>query len=336
MGKRKRQNIQNSAHAGEPKRLEDLEKSIGYTFRDRNLIRRALTHSSYANERRGNVECYERLEFLGDSILGFVTAEFLYRHEPPIPEGRMTKLRAELVCEQNLYKVSAALGLGECMLLGVGEEKSGGRERVSVLADLVEAVIAAIYLDAGAEEAKRFINEQILSKANVEDYHIPVDSKTQLQEFLQRDGDCSIVYEQVEETGPDHNKTFRFRVLINGEPGCEGTGKSKKEAEQAAAGKTLKLLEEKNKEKAEEESKEETEPTVKEKTEATVEESGKTGETVKKENPAPAGNDEVPEKPADRCAGSAELPVKAANNVTDELTDNAADRPAATAENVQL
>lgn len=218
--------------------MTDLEKKIGYEFHNRKLLTVALTHSSYANERR--TESYERMEFLGDSVLGFVTAEFLFSHEPPVPEGKMSRLRSELVCEQNLYKVAEKLGISSSMLLGRGEEKSGGRERVSVLADMVEAVIAAIYLDSGIEQAKIFIFENILNDADLSEYHAPVDSKTALQELVQQEADSCIVYEEIMETGPDHNKRFTFRVVINGVPSGEGTGKTKKEAEQAAAAEALK------------------------------------------------------------------------------------------------
>ena len=142
--------------------MDKLEKKIGYAFRDRSLLQTALTHSSYSNERHGDGECYERLEFLGDSILGVVTAEFLYRRAPALPEGRMTRLRAELVCETSLHSVALELGLGAYMRLGKGEERTGGRERPSILADMVEAVIAALYLDSGMDEARRFIMEKLL------------------------------------------------------------------------------------------------------------------------------------------------------------------------------
>ena len=214
--------------------MATLEERISYTFRDPSLLETALTHSSYANERRG-CECYERLEFLGDSILGFVTADFLYRHDPKIPEGRMTKLRAELVCEQSLYAVAARLGFSQEMRLGHGAERTGERNRQSILADMVESVIAAIYLDGGLENARRFILDMLLLPADLEDEHRLIDHKTALQEYLQRDGECSIRYEEVSESGPDHNKTFVFRVLVNGEASGEGSGRTKKEAEQAAA-----------------------------------------------------------------------------------------------------
>ncbi|MBQ8075443.1 MAG: ribonuclease III [Oscillospiraceae bacterium] len=222
--------------------LSGLEEQLGYTFRDRTLLETAVTHSSYANEKHGEILCYERLEFLGDSILGFVTAEFLYRHEPPIPEGRMTRLRSELVCEQSLYTVALSLNLSSYMRLGRGEENSGGRQRKSVLADMVEAIIAALYLDAGMERAKAFIMEHLLSHAEIGEAHHTLDAKTELQELVQQDGEVSIRYEEVSESGPDHNKTFTFRVVINGIPAGEGSGRSKKEAEQAAAAKALEEL----------------------------------------------------------------------------------------------
>ena len=146
--------------------MEQLEKRIGYTFKDKNLLLTALTHSSYANERHGGAESYERLEFLGDSILGLVAADFLYRHEPKLPEGKMTRLRAELVCETSLHGVALQLGLGQYMRLGRGEEHTGGRARPSILADMVESIIAAMYLDSGAmDESRRFIMDKILSNA---------------------------------------------------------------------------------------------------------------------------------------------------------------------------
>ena len=234
-------NSQKRTSAGRPSYAK-LEEKLGYTFRDASLLETALTHSSYSNERHNAFPCYERLEFLGDSILGFITAEFLYHHDPPIPEGRMTRLRAELVCEQSLYGIALELELGRYMRLGHGEENSGGRQRRSVLADMVEAIIAALYLDCGLEEAKRFVTEHLLSRAEISETHRMLDYKTELQELVQQDGEVSIRYEEVSESGPDHNKTFTFRVVINGTPAGEGSGRTKKEAEQAAAGKALESL----------------------------------------------------------------------------------------------
>ena len=219
--------------------MDKLEEKIGYAFRDRELLRTALTHSSYANERHGEVQSYERQEFLGDSILGLVTAEFLFTHEPPLPEGRMTRMRAELVCEASLHKTALELGLGSYMRLGRGEEHTGGRERPSILADMVEAIIAAIYLDSGMEEARRFILARVLRDAAFDDSHRSADYKTRLQELVQRRSNQVIAYDLVEETGPDHDKTFTFEVLINGAVSGRGSGKTKKEAEQMAAARAL-------------------------------------------------------------------------------------------------
>ena len=225
--------------------MDKLEERIGYRFRDRSLLVTALTHSSYANERHADsVPCYERLEFLGDSILGLVTAEFLYRHEPPLPEGSMTRLRAELVCEQSLHRVAQEIGIAPFMRLGRGEENTGGRQRPSVLADMVEAIIAAIFLDGGPEEASRFVHGKVLRNAEISETHRTKDYKTELQELVQRRPNRQIAYELIGESGPDHNKTFRFRVTIDGVPAGEGSGRTKKEAEQMAALRALEGMKE--------------------------------------------------------------------------------------------
>ena len=224
--------------------MQKLEEKIGYHFQNRELLRTALTHSSYANENHALLcQSYERLEFLGDSILGYVTAEFLYRHEPRISEGRMTRLRAELVCEQSLHQAALRLELGAYMRLGKGEEHTGGRERPSILADMVESIIAAIYLDSGSlEQARSFVVAQILSHAEIGESHRPVDYKTELQELVQRKANRHIAYELIGESGPDHDKTFTFEVLINGVSSGRGSGKTKKEAEQMAARRALENL----------------------------------------------------------------------------------------------
>lgn len=223
--------------------MDELEAKIGYSFKDRALLRTALTHSSYANERHGgDCQSYERLEFLGDSILGLITAEFLYAHEPRLPEGRMTKLRAELVCESSLYRVALKLELGKHMRLGRGEEHTGGRQRPSILADMVEAIIAAMYLDSGMEQSRRFVLEMILKDASIDESHTNADYKTRLQELVQRKSDQHISYTMTGESGPDHNKLFSFSVSINGVPAGEGSGRTKKEAEQMAAMKALEAL----------------------------------------------------------------------------------------------
>lgn len=223
--------------------METLENKIGYEFKDKPLLRTALTHSSYANEKHNeDCQCYERLEFLGDSVLELVTARFLYDHEPALPEGSMTRLRAELVCEGSLHKTALSLGLGEYMLLGKGEERNGGRKRPSILADMVEAVIAAMYLDSGYEQARSFIMENILKDAEISENHHYADYKTELQELVQKKSGRKISYELIGETGPDHNKTFSFRVSINGVTAGEGSGRTKKEAEQMAARQALEAL----------------------------------------------------------------------------------------------
>lgn len=223
--------------------MEKLEKKLGYTFKNKNLLLTALTHSSYANERHeSGCQSYERLEFLGDSILGCITAEFLYSHQPMLPEGRMTKLRAELVCEASLHKIAQEMDFGSYMRLGRGEERTGGRKRVSILADMVEAVIAAMYLDAGIDEARRFIMENILHDIEIRESHRSADYKTELQELIQRKPEQHISYEMTDQSGPDHCKLFTFRVVVNGVTLGEGTGHTKKEAEQMAACKALETL----------------------------------------------------------------------------------------------
>lgn len=220
-----------------------LEDKIGYRFKDRSLLKTALTHSSYANEEhRDAPESYERLEFLGDAILGVTAAEFLYRHQPPLAEGRMTRLRAELVCEESLHKVAEALGLSNYMRLGKSELNNGVRGRRSITADMVEALIAAIYLDGGMGQARDFIMRNVLNEAQVEESRRIGDYKSELQELVQRKTDQRISYELSGESGPDHNKLFSYRVLINGLCAGEGSGRSKKEAEQMAARQALGAL----------------------------------------------------------------------------------------------
>lgn len=215
--------------------LKDFEKKLGYTYKDRRLLINALTHSSYANENKGEgYSSNERLEFLGDSVLGVVAAEYLYAVNPSMPEGSMTKLRAELVCEGALHAVALTLGLGRYIRLGRGEEHTGGRERTSILADAVEAVIASMYLDGGFEVTKKFILEHILAGADVS--IAPTgDWKTELQELIQQIPGRTLEYELVSESGPDHDKSFAFRVTLNGGEIGRGQGRTKKEAEQAAA-----------------------------------------------------------------------------------------------------
>ncbi len=214
--------------------MESLEKKLQYTFTNRELLSEALNHSSYANEHRSaGISSNERLEFLGDSVLGFVTAEFLFRMYPQLPEGDLTRMRAALVCEQSLYEVARMLELGQYLKLGKGEEAGGGRERQSILADAVEAVFAAVYLDGGMEQIRSLIHRVLLSRAPAAEER--KDYKTTLQEIVQRKIGQQLTYHMMEESGPDHNKTFVFEVRLNGEPIGQGGGHSKKEAEQAAA-----------------------------------------------------------------------------------------------------
>lgn len=224
--------------------MQKLEETIGYRFRNRKLLETALTHSSFANERHDSgEESYERLEFLGDSILGHITADYLYRQVPPIPEGRMTRLRAELVCEQSLHRIAQRLELGKYMRLGKGEERTHGRERPSILADMVESILAAMYLDSGSlEEPRRFILNELLLPADLGEQHRSEDYKTALQELVQRKPNQLISYEMLGQSGPDHDKTFVFRVLVNGVSVGEGSGRSKKEAEQMAAREAMEHL----------------------------------------------------------------------------------------------
>ena len=228
--------------------MQELEKKLNYTFRDPALLSEALSHSSYANEHRAaHLNSNERLEFLGDSVLGFVTAEFLFVQHPDLPEGDLTRIRAALVCEQSLYEVARKLDLGSYLKLGRGEEAGGGRKRTSILADATEAVFAAVYLDGGMAAASSLIH-RVLLEAEKEEVveERRKDYKTALQELVQRQANQDLTYRMAGETGPDHNKTFVAEVLLNGELIGTGTGHSKKEAEQDAAGAALAKLTGKN------------------------------------------------------------------------------------------
>lgn len=215
--------------------MNRLEKKLGYTFKNKELLKTALTHSSYANEnKRSGLASNERLEFLGDSILGMTVAEYLYRNAPNMPEGQMTRQRAELVCEKRLEGVAGQLELGDFLRLGRGEEQGGGRTRPSILADAVEAVLAAVYLDGGVEPARAVINKYILSQIGNGEA-VGVDYKTSLQELVQSKTGQTLSYHMLGESGPDHAKIFTVEVRLNGLKQGEGTGRNKKEAEQAAA-----------------------------------------------------------------------------------------------------
>ena len=212
----------------------ELEQRLGYTFRNRKLLEHALTHSSYANEnRKDGLTSNERLEFLGDSVLGFVVASYLFETYPERPEGELTKLRAALVCEKSLAAAAAKLNLGAALLLGQGEEHGGGRKSSSITADAKESVLAAAYLDGGLEAASGIIHRLILS-AGIPDLQ-DQDYKTRLQELVQREKNQQLSYQLTGESGPDHDKHFSVAVLLNDKVvGC-GEGRSKKHAEQAAA-----------------------------------------------------------------------------------------------------
>lgn len=216
--------------------LADFEAKINYTFKNKQLLQTALTHSSYANENRLPYD-NERLEFLGDSVLGFVTAEYLFSEYKTRPEGELTKLRSAVVCEKSLFRFAEKISLGDFILMGKGEEHTGGRNRPSVVSDAFEAVIAAIYLDGGIECAAPyilgFIKEAVKREASFK------DNKSLLQEEIQKIKGNTLTYEEVGEKGPDHDKVFIFNVLLNGKIIGSGEGKSKKEAEQAAAGAAL-------------------------------------------------------------------------------------------------
>lgn len=214
---------------------EDLEKRLGYSFQNKTLLEHALTHSSYANEnRRTSLSSNERLEFLGDSILGFVVAEFLFQTFHQWPEGELTRMRADLVCERSLAKAARGLELGRFLKLGHGEEQNGGRERESILADAVEAILAAAYLDGGFSAPAGIIRRLLLRDVQGEKTQ-NVDFKTALQELVQRERDQLIQYHLLAETGPDHDKIFSVEVTVNGTAVGTGSGSSKKRAEQAAA-----------------------------------------------------------------------------------------------------
>jgi len=215
--------------------LAELQTKLGYKFTDPSLLKAALTHSSYANEnKRSGAISNERLEFLGDSVLGMSVAELIYKEKPDMPEGQMTRLRAELVCEKSLAAIAVKFGLGEYMLLGHGEEKGEGRKRPSILADAVEAVLAAIYLDGGFGPVRNLIGTHLQPVTGLAEFE-NTDYKTALQEVIQEKSGRSLTYQIIGETGPDHSKTFTVEVLINGAFIACGTGKSKKEAEQSAA-----------------------------------------------------------------------------------------------------
>ncbi len=224
------------------KNLEAFEGKINYVFKNKGLIFEALSHSSYANEKKKSRRSNERLEFLGDSVLSIVVSQYLFEHFTHLPEGELTKIRASLVCEKSLYEFAKQIDLGQHILLGKGEENTGGRQRASILADAFEAVIAAVFLDGGLEAAKkhilRFIPDDIDSRKSVSFS----DHKTILQEVIQKNPEEKVEYKLVGQSGPDHNKAFKVQVYLNSNVIGTGVGKSKKEAEQMAAKEALELM----------------------------------------------------------------------------------------------
>jgi ribonuclease-3 len=223
--------------------MHEFEKIIGYEFKNKELLQKALSHSSYSNENKSARESNERLEFLGDSVLSVIVAEYLYKKFAKLPEGELTKLRASLVCEKSLAAFAKELKIGDFLLLGKGEQQNGGRERPSILADAFEAVLAAIFLDGGMKAAKphvmRFIEGEVENHTVEEAFH---DYKTQLQEIIQRNPEEELFYVLTGESGPDHDKKFTVEVRLNSNVIGSGTAKSKKQAEQYAAKQALELM----------------------------------------------------------------------------------------------
>lgn len=220
----------------------ELEKNLQYHFKDTNYLINALTHSSYANEHKKSLGSNERLEFLGDSILGIVVADYLFKNYPELPEGDLTRNRAALVCEKACCGFSKQLGVGKYLFLSHGEQNSGGRSRSSILADAFEAIIAAIYLDGGMEEARKFILRFVVPLAKAAKPKAFRDYKTKLQEIIQQNPEEALEYVLTGESGPDHDKHFTVEVHLNSNVIGKGGGRSKKEAEQQAAREALELM----------------------------------------------------------------------------------------------
>lgn len=226
-------------------RVKELEQKIGYVFKDKSLIERALMHSSYTNEKHlKKYECNERLEFLGDAVLELVSSAYLFNEFPKVSEGELTKTRASMVCEPSLAMCARDIGLGDYLLLGKGEEATGGRKRDSITSDAMEALIGAIYLDGGFTNAKEFIHRFILT--DLENKKLFYDSKTILQEIVQADMEEGISYHLIKEEGPDHNKSFTVEVKIGETVYGTGSGRTKKAAEQEAAYKAILKLKKQN------------------------------------------------------------------------------------------
>jgi len=222
--------------------MDELQKIIGYKFNNVELLKEALTHSSFANEQHKKIKCNERLEFLGDSVLSIVVSDYIFANCPKLPEGELTKLRAALVCEKSLYSFAKKIELGNFLLLSHGEKRNGGALRASILADAFEAVIAAIYLDGGIEHAKKHILRFVVPEIEHRKTLNFKDYKTSLQEIIQKNPGEKLEYILVSSSGPDHNKHFKVEVHLNSNVIGRGGGKSKKEAEQQAAREALELM----------------------------------------------------------------------------------------------
>ena len=226
-------------------KLEQLEKSIGYTFQNKELLKNALTHTSYAFE--NHVESNEKLEFLGDSILEFISSKYLYKHFPKLTEGEMTKVRADIVCEKSLHEIAKKHNFSDFLYLGKSETANHNEARPAIMADSVEALIAAIYFDSNLEEAEKFIVENLKEPAEIASKHVgEKDYKTVLQEILQKDGEVKIEYTIIKEEGPDHDKVFTAEVKCNNNALAIGKGKTKKEAQMEAASKAIKKIKQEN------------------------------------------------------------------------------------------
>ena len=220
-----------------------LQEKIGVRFHDESVLRQAFTHSSYVNEQRGKrISDNERLEFLGDAVLELTVSQFLYKTFPKMSEGEMTKLRAAIVCEPSLVKFAELLNFGDLVLLGKGEELTGGRQRPALLADVFEAFVGALYLDQGVDAVFSFMEKYVYPRVDKGEFAQVTDFKSQLQEFVQQDNLGDIQYRIVEEKGPAHNREFVSEVLLNNRSLGVGSGRSKKEAEQQAAARALVML----------------------------------------------------------------------------------------------
>ncbi|WP_152656422.1 ribonuclease III [Oceanobacillus sp. CFH 90083] len=216
--------------------LSQLEQKLEITFQQKGLLKEAFTHSSYVNEyKKDKLNDNERLEFLGDAVLELAVSQYLYRNNQEMPEGEMTKLRAAIVCEASLTVFAKQLGFGQYILLGKGEDKTGGRERPAILADAFEAFLGALYLDRGFDAVLSFLNTHIFPTLTVDTSTSVMDYKSHLQEIVQQQKDRKIEYQIIDERGPSHHKEFIAQVVIQGEPAGKGNGRTKKEAEQKAA-----------------------------------------------------------------------------------------------------